>query len=599
VYLLEDGSFMVNDSSVIYPMRVLSSGMASMDADPTPPEEGDTGGGGGYSTLPLHYGCSLWLGVSLSNNVAAVTLNNTRQNQTYSIWSTEYPGPGDWVLETNVVGAIGNVTQTIIPMNQRTNLFLRASEVRDYVTSTVFQGLGFTNTRVSVADTMGAVGPKHFVELLNGRNVNTAIAVYDKSGTLISQTSMTNFFAVQGTDGTNYPAGDMADPRILFDHQSQRWVASAIQQSPAILILAVSNDENPTNLAGGWTKHLIRFVPSPPGPDYDPLGVDANGIYLSTLRGPLGSNVGHTVLAIKKPEIYQGTNLCTVLDTTNVSWTIQPAVNFDEVPADGYAWFVAKSAPVVSDTNYHGGALLYRRLQWQGTNAVWADVEWLEAANPGLSYQDYYEFSGTNFYGFPLRGIEAPQLGATNGVNLYFVGSRLMLALIRNGSLWTCHMVGLSGTNGTYVGDDSGTNIDRSAIQWFKLQINPDGNGLTMGEHGRVFDPAEENAWWYYFPSLAVNCFGDMVAGFSGSSATNYISALYTWRLDNGSILGTPRVVGSGERAITAGGFRWGDYSATGTDPADDWSFWTVQQFAGGSGAFYWKTVIANIKPGP
>jgi hypothetical protein len=84
-----------------------------------------------------------------------------------------------------------------------------------------------------------------------------------------------------------------------------------------------------------------------------------------------------------------------------------------------------------------------------------------------------------------------------------------MMATIRNGFLWTCQTVGLSGTNGTYVGEASGTNVDRSAIQWFKLQINPDGSGLSMNDHGRVHDSAGTNAWWYYFPSLAVNCPGD------------------------------------------------------------------------------------------
>jgi len=47
-----------------------------------------------------------------------------------------------------------------------------------------------------------------------------------------------------------------------------------------------------------------------------------------------------------------------------------------------------------------------------------------------------------------------------------------------------------------------------------------------------------------YFPSLMVNCAGDMVMGFSGSSATNYISAYYTWRLNNGPTLDTPRLIG-------------------------------------------------------
>jgi hypothetical protein len=36
---------------------------------------------------------------------------------------------------------------------------------------------------------------------------------------------------------------------------------------------------------------------------------------------------------------------------------------------------------------------------------------------------------------------------------------------------------------------------------------------------------------------LIINCAGDMVMGFSGSSATNYIGAYYSWRLSSASVL--------------------------------------------------------------
>jgi hypothetical protein len=596
VYALEDGTFVVDDSAAIYPTQALSSGMAAQDSDPMPPEEGDPGGGGGSWSGPVDYGCSLWLGVSLSNDVAVVTLNNTRPGQTYTIWSTEDLSPDNWLLETNIVGDVGNVTQTNILLNQRTNLFLRASESRYYVTNAVFLGLDQTNTGASVPDTMGAVGPDHFVELLNGTGTKTAIAVYDKlSGDLISQASMSNFFAVE-VSGTNYPRYQMTDPRILFDHQSHRWVASAIEQGDGIVILAVSNDDSPTNLATGWSNYVfhVRAIPGEPSVDYDTLGVDANGIYLSVLR----IGMGHSVLAIKKPEIYAGTNLSTQLDVTNglISWTIQPAVNFDDVPTNGYTWFVAKGPPDAG-TNYQGGPILYRRLQWQGTNVVWADTNWVEVTNPGSDYQDYYEFSGTNFGSIPGPGISAPQLGTTIGIDLYSIGSRLMMATIRNGFVWTCQTVGLSGTNGAYTGDASGTNVDRSALQWLTLEIKPDDSGLTMSDRGRIFDTAETNAWWYYFPSLAVNCPGDMVMGFSGSSATNYIGAFYTWRLAQGTALEQARLIRPGTTNTLNPS--WGDYSATTLDPVDDWSFWTVQEHAAPVGAFKWQTTIARLRPNP
>jgi hypothetical protein len=582
VYRLENGQFLVDDSSVDYSLMESESAMVmNSEASPTMLT----------STPGIGDGCGLWLGISVTNDQVILTLNNTRPGQTYSIWSTEDLGVAitSWTLETNVLGDSGNVTVTSIPMNGRTNLFVSASESRDYVTNVVFLGLNRAGGS-GVADTMGAVGPNHFVELLN-----SGIAVYDKSGNLLSQTNMAGFFAVS-VSGTNVPLVHVSDPRILFDSRSQRWVASAIKPDtdPVIAILAVSDDENPTNLATGWQKYLLPIDRGYSEPDYDTLGLDANGIYLSVLQIALtnSGNAGHTIIAVKKPEIYNGINLFTRIEVTNdlTSWTIQPSASFDAVPTNGYAWFVASDLPD-GGTNHQGGSVLFRRLQWQGTNAAWADTNWVEASNPGATYQDYYELTGTNFSSIP-SGVTAPQLGSTNGVDLFSIGSRLMMATIHNGFLWTCQTVGLSGTNGTYIGDASGTNVDRSAIQWLAFQISSDNTSLTLAANGRVYDPAASNAWWYYFPSLAVNCPGDMVMGFSGSSPSNYIGAFYTWRLANGAMLEQPRIVQAGSNST---GSRWGDYSATTLDPVDDWSFWTVQEYAIGR----WGTVISQIRPTP
>jgi hypothetical protein len=169
---------------------------------------------------------------------------------------------------------------------------------------------------------------------------------------------------------------------------------------------------------------------------------------------------------------------------------------------------------------------------------------------------------------------------------------------IRNGFLWTCQHVGLSGTNGTYAGDQTGANVDRSAAQWLKFQITDGGAGLIYSEHGRFFDAAPTNAFWYYFPSLMVNCSGDMVLGCSGSSPAEYVGAFYTWRLANSPVLRQPRVIHSG------GGYyestRWGDYSRTLMDPTDDRSFWMVQEYSDPAAFPYsWATWIANLRQNP
>ena len=285
-------------------------------------------------------------------------------------------------------------------------------------------------------------------------------------------------------------------------------------------------------------------------------------------------------------------------------WIVQPVVNFDSVPANGYAWFVAKGPPDLG-TPYAGGAIYYRRLQWSGTNAA-MDTNWFIVTNSSVNYRDYYDLDGTNIMEIPAAGagVNAPQ---TNGlpIDLHETGSRLASTMIRSGFLWTCQAIGLSATNGLYSGDQSGASVNRTGVQWVKLGVDATNGSLSYSAHLRVFDRNLSTPLYYYFPSLMVNGAGDMVMGFSGSSVTNYISAYATWRLSNGSTLEAPRLIRPGlTNYVAPTPLRFGDYSATTLDPADDRSFWTVQQYADPAGAnllgnFRWKTVITNLRPAP
>ena len=143
--------------------------------------------------------------------------------------------------------------------------------------------------------------------------------------------------------------------------------------------------------------------------------------------------------------------------------------------------------------------------------------------------------------------------------------------------------------------------MDRSGLQWLKLSVDAEGGTLSYSAHGRVYDPASTNPFYYYYPSLMVNGAGDMVMGFSGSNATNYIGAFYTWKPAAGSTTAVPRLIQVGGTGFLSS--RWGDYSATTLDPTDDCSFWTVQEYADPSvdpgGDWPWATVIAEIRPNP
>lgn len=147
-----------------------------------------------------------------------------------------------------------------------------------------------------------------------------------------------------------------------------------------------------------------------------------------------------------------------------------------------------------------------------------------------------------------------------------------------------------------FLVDDRSVNYEQ-LYQERMAQAQTDG---AEDEGGPVPPPYDypTNVLWIEILGVTVNGPGDMVAGFSGSSASNYIGAFYTLRSTNGATTEVrqiqPGTIGhSGD---------WGDYSATTLDPTDNWSFWTVQEFAKPYGIFNgsgWATVIAKIRPNP
>ena len=219
-------------------------------------------------------------------------------------------------------------------MGSRSVLFFRASELRDYVLVTNFDGLAVADAPSFAAkpDSMGAVSPDYFVQMLN-----VGVAVYDRVGSLIAVTNLNDFFRI----GTNFPAGSMQDSRLLYDSVSNRWVACAQDQTSGQVALAVSNDRNPTDFAGGWSKYLIAGRRDGNALGLQAMGMDANGVYVDVLRyqGQTSTNAGHSVIGIKKPEIYLGnliTNSTEIPSSEGIPvWYIQPAVNSDSLQTNG------------------------------------------------------------------------------------------------------------------------------------------------------------------------------------------------------------------------------------------------------------------------
>src|SRR5687768_5012451 len=250
-------------------------------------------------------------------------------------------------------------------------------------------------TTMVTTDSMGGIGPNYIVQMVNFR-----IAIYDRRTPKLArvrEASLKEFFAI----GNIFPQGDnVGDPRIIYDHISRRWFACGMDRSTNYrnnrILLAVSSDSDPvplntpanlsdrTWIAAKWRKYYLRGNETHLLNDYPTMGLDRNGLYISTLFDDYLNSAGismRKVVAIPKGPLLDGTSdLEQPADPANVfvfptttGGVIQPALNFDFRVRDNVAWFITKTdatTNVISNltTNrYRPGSFLYGKLKWTGT----------------------------------------------------------------------------------------------------------------------------------------------------------------------------------------------------------------------------------------
>lgn len=121
-------TYLIDDRSVDYPaLSQLQAEQAQMQAA----MDGPVTANRPMSPLDLITSSNLWLeiptnGLSVSNELTVI-LHNTVEAQLYDMLTTEaLNDPITWALEQSVTGAVGTATSTQMPMNGRTNLFIRA-----------------------------------------------------------------------------------------------------------------------------------------------------------------------------------------------------------------------------------------------------------------------------------------------------------------------------------------------------------------------------------------------------------------------------------------------------------------------------------------
>jgi hypothetical protein len=409
-------------------------------------------------------------------------------------------------------------------------------------------GANFEGSNISISgffppDSDGAVGPGQFVEMVNG-----VYRVYDKTGTILQNSSLNDFWSAAGVTPTNFAY----DPRVLYDPVSQRWFASSAENPgvPNRILLAVSKTSDPTQ---GWQAVAVPLNFSNQfWADFPALGINQDGVYISAELVPFVDNFREGRIFIPKADLLQGAptaaHASVFLDPQEPEIRQQPAVAFQS----------AGSEPFISAELTSSGQLKISSVDGVPTN-------------PSVNTTDRV-INVPPVPGPPFAGQKGTSVQVATGP----VGPSFSSDVVLQGG----KLFAVQGINQN----------NHAALRWFEIGT-PLSNPVVL-DSGVISPPGLD----VYYGSIAVNPLGEVVIGFSGSGPNSFPSSYAVAGTLNGNVLqfGAPMLLKAGVAPDTSG--RFGDYSTTTYDPNDPSHFWTIEEWT--SAPSHWSTEISEINFG-
>ena len=424
-------------------------------------------------------------------------------------------------------------------------------------------------------DTVGDVGPNHFVQA-----VNTSVGIYDKAtGNALSTVSFVSLWSGAAT-GTSCDTFHGGDPTVIYDPQHDRFIVAdfswvSFSSGPYYECVAVSKTSDP--VTGGWWLYGIRAddAAHPWFPDYPKMGIWPDGLYMTANMFDGASQFKEArAYAFNINDLITGAaSVRSVVADTNSSlhFTLLPSNYRGTPPAAGtpnylvaesnsaFAWEVYTLHPdysVPSNSQFLGPTNVS-----QATYTVAANTVPEPSGNPTDTLAD--------------RAMMQNQYRNINGVE----------------SLWVNHTTGTPSSS------------TPTGIQWAQINVTG-GNIVTTPVQEQIFNN-DVDGMNRFMGSLAVDHVGNMAVGYSASSSTVAPDIRYAGRLATDPLNSLPQtevtmlpgITTSVQSGNCGSGIctRWGDYSAMTVDPTDDCTFWYTNMYYQSAG-LNWITRIGSFK---
>jgi hypothetical protein len=439
--------------------------------------------------------------------------------------------------------------------------------------ATSFDGLSGT---AKPPDPVGDVGPNHYVEM-----VNFSVGVYTKAGVNLLTVPIGSIFT--GLPGVHNCETSYGDPVVIHDQLANRFVLMQFTSvAPFFLCVAVSQTANPTG-----AYFLYAFSTGTNFPDYPKLGL-WSGSYLASARefnGAVFAGVG--TYALQRSQMLVGgaaVALKVLLTPAGGAW--RPGDGLLPADLDG------TTLPPNPNIGYFIGTMddgAGTGAPFDGVNVFWLRYDFttltasltLAASLSTLAIDTIYPCA-------PTSRDCLEQMGTTQKLDILSYRQRpLHRAAYRRFSAYESIVTNQS-AEFVFGG------ASRAGLRWWEIR------GV-----GTVPALAQQGAWsssaaapsHRWMGSIAQDRRANMAVGFSVTATNLFPGIRYAGRLATDPVSTLPQgeaVIINGTGAQT-GSNRWGDYTSMNIDPADDCTFWYVNQYYSVTGAT-WRTRIAHFR---
>jgi hypothetical protein len=432
------------------------------------------------------------------------------------------------------------------------------------------KGMGFDgipSTGALPPDPIGAVGPNHYIQM-----VNSAFVIYDKSGKLLAGPSQINSLW-KGFGGPCQSKND-GDPVVRYDHLADRWLLSQFAVDDSMQCIAISRDSDP--VTGGWFLYAFETKDAsgnPVTPDYPKIGVWPDGYYMSTQRG--FPNDGMDVWVFERDRMLAGKSARQVqFHVAAPSIVLQPSdLNGPPPPKNTPNFFIR---PV--DGERFGGE---DRIEIFAFSVNWSDP----------SKSTFHSSVTLPTAPFDSVLCTADLMGAC----VRQPGTKVRLETLTAWPMFRAQFRNFNDHETLLLNHTvDATGHDVAGVRWYELR-RPPGGVWTIFQQG-TYAPDTVNRW---MGSVAMDQTGHIALGYSVANSKTFPGIRVAIRSagdPKGELGSEILIVDGGGSQTYAAAPRWGDYGSMDVDPSRPCTFWYTTLYYAKTSDAGWSTRIAEIQ---